>query len=154
MSMLLAPMPELRNRVPVEGQFSQEEYEQISRGAIPWDMDHKWLIFLEEDWLYYYRGWSPFCIYQCRLEKRGDMYEIAEAWVNRDSNQYQRTDDVADATLMRRLIDDVLLEKWKTISPPAAPPTAPCPYCGQPLRTSLAKQCRFCRRDWHNPEIV
>jgi hypothetical protein len=32
--------------------------------------------------------------------------------------------------------------------------TPPCPYCGEPLRTSLAKQCRFCRRDWHDPENV
>src|SRR4051812_10503552 len=29
-------------------------------------------------------------------------------------------------------------------------PTAPCPYCGQPLRTPLAKQCRHCRKDWHD----
>lgn len=29
---------------------------------------------------------------------------------------------------------------------------APCPYCGMPLRTSLAKQCQHCRRDWHNPQ--
>jgi hypothetical protein len=28
----------------------------------------------------------------------------------------------------------------------------PCPYCGEPLRSSLAKQCRHCRRDWHDPE--
>ena len=32
--------------------------------------------------------------------------------------------------------------------------TPPCPYCGSPLRTQLAKQCRFCRRDWHDPENV
>jgi hypothetical protein len=25
----------------------------------------------------------------------------------------------------------------------------PCPYCGKPLRTSLAKQCRYCLKDWH-----
>lgn len=36
---------------------------------------------------------------------------------------------------------------------PAKEPT-PCPYCGEPLRTSLAKQCRFCRRDWHDEDNV
>ena len=28
--------------------------------------------------------------------------------------------------------------------------TPPCPYCGKPLRTSLARQCRFCHADWHD----
>ena len=32
--------------------------------------------------------------------------------------------------------------------------SAPCPFCGMPLRTSLARQCRHCRRDWHDPELV
>jgi hypothetical protein len=34
---------------------------------------------------------------------------------------------------------------------PPAPPATPYPYCGKPLRTAQAKQCRFCRRDWHDP---
>ncbi|CAN5841243.1 hypothetical protein BH20ACI4_BH20ACI4_26540 [soil metagenome] len=25
-----------------------------------------------------------------------------------------------------------------------------CPYCGEKLRTPVAKQCRFCKRDWHD----
>ena len=29
-------------------------------------------------------------------------------------------------------------------------PGPPCPYCGEPLRTPRAKQCRKCRRDWHD----
>ena len=29
-----------------------------------------------------------------------------------------------------------------------------CPYCSHPLRTSLAKQCRFCRNDWHDAQNV
>ena len=32
--------------------------------------------------------------------------------------------------------------------------TLPCPYCGKALRTSLAKQCRYCRRDWHDSTNV
>jgi hypothetical protein len=31
---------------------------------------------------------------------------------------------------------------------------APCPYCGAPLRTKRAKQCRHCKRDWHDSEVA
>src|ERR1700754_274108 len=32
--------------------------------------------------------------------------------------------------------------------------TAPCPYCGEQLRTEYAKQCRHCKRDWHDENSV
>jgi len=31
---------------------------------------------------------------------------------------------------------------------------APCPYCGQPLRTPKARQCVDCGMDWHDPSHV
>jgi hypothetical protein len=34
------------------------------------------------------------------------------------------------------------------------PPTPPCPYCGEPLVTARAKQCRLCFADFHNPAQV
>jgi hypothetical protein len=33
-------------------------------------------------------------------------------------------------------------------------PGPPCPYCGAPLRTPAAKQCRQCGTDWHDPSNV
>src|SRR5262245_31679511 len=36
--------------------------------------------------------------------------------------------------------------------PPGA--DAPCPYCGKPLRSEYAKQCRHCLRDWHDENNV
>jgi hypothetical protein len=40
--------------------------------------------------------------------------------------------------------------RGRPIAPEGDSPT-PCPYCGKPLQTALAKQCRHCRRDWHDP---
>ena len=30
----------------------------------------------------------------------------------------------------------------------------PCPYCGRPLRTVLAKQCFECGTDWHDASNI
>jgi hypothetical protein len=30
----------------------------------------------------------------------------------------------------------------------------PCPYCEQPLKTSVARQCLSCGMDWHDPANV
>jgi len=38
--------------------------------------------------------------------------------------------------------------------PSKEPESKPCPYCGQPLRAPLAKQCFECHMDWHDPNNV
>ncbi len=46
-------------------------------------------------------------------------------------------------------------------SPPYDPPeesiyypAVPCPYCGETLRTAIARQCRFCKMDWHDAQNI
>lgn len=56
-------------------------------------------------------------------------------------------------------------QRWREENPPQErepsgprifnlPEPGPCPYCGEPLRTSIARQCRFCKMDWHDPTNV
>lgn len=104
------PIPELRALLQLDRTFSRKEYQKIKQGVIPRDMDDKWFIFLEEDWLYLHRR-SGNCIYQVRLEPAGAGCRIAEAWVNRDPKQYNCTDDKYDAKFLLWLIDAIILDK-------------------------------------------
>ncbi len=83
----IQPMPELKTRLQVEEIFTKEEYEYLTWGLIPMSMDDKWFIYLEDDWLYYHRSWTGYCVFQVRLERFEDGYSIAEAWVNYNPNQ-------------------------------------------------------------------
>ena len=105
------PMPASKSRLSFNRDFTQEEYDLIALGLIPHSMDEKWLIFLEDDRLYFHRSWTGTCVYQLRLENNGGNYSVAEAWVNRDPNQYKGTDDAYDAALISFLIDNFLLGK-------------------------------------------
>lgn len=56
-------------------------------------------------------------------------------------------------------------QRWREENPPVErkplppplfnpPEPGPCPYCGQPLRTAIARQCRLCKMNWHDPTNV
>jgi hypothetical protein len=104
-------MPASKSRLSFHRKFTQEEYDRIALGLISRSMDEKWLIFLENNWLYFHRSWTGACIYQLRLEDNGSSYSVAEAWVNRDPKQYKCKDDGYDVELISFLIDNFLLGK-------------------------------------------
>lgn len=104
-------MPKLKTRLQLDLTFSTEEYQRISLGLVPEQMEDKWFIYLEGEWLYFHRSWTGHCIYQLRLEPDGNGYKVAEAWVNRNPDQYTEADDSYDATLLTFLIERLLLGK-------------------------------------------
>lgn len=101
------PLPEKRELLPFhlyfQRPFSQEEFKKICLGHMPADMDDRWFIFFENDWLYFHRSWTGYCMYQLRFEQQGLSYHVKEAWVNRDINQYTCDDAEWDIWQLRGL---------------------------------------------------
>lgn len=104
-------MPALKVQLQFEMEFSPAEYEQLALGLLPRDMDDRWFIFLEDNWLSIHRSWTGFCIYLCRIEPDAAKYKVVETWVNRNSEQYNASDDSWDCALLFWLINTFLLGK-------------------------------------------
>src|SRR5258708_3375907 len=104
------PMPATKKELVFGRHFTEQEFERISLGVIPKQMDDKWFIFLEDLQLNFHRSWTGHCIYQVRFDKKGEEFLVAEAWVNR-GEEYRNSDDNYDVALLSFLIDNFLLSK-------------------------------------------
>jgi len=105
------PFPAARAPIPLMREYTAAEYVQIARGLIPRDMDDRWFIYLEGETLALHRSWTGACIFLVRFAPSGDGYQIAEAWANRDPEQYRVTDVHRDVIDIARLIDLLLLKQ-------------------------------------------
>jgi len=105
------PFPADRARLKLEQAFSAAEWDALQQGVIPEEMEDKWFIYEERGWLYFHRSWTGFCVFRVWLKKTPTGGEIAEAWVNRNKEQYTCVDDAYDAQLLSWLIDVLLLKR-------------------------------------------
>ncbi len=102
-------MPERQAQLAFLSQYTAAEAERIHSGLVPAQMEDKWFVFMEEGQLHLHRSWSGYCMFRVLLEPWGEGLRVAEAWVNRDPEQYSGTDDVYDVALLAYLIDRLLL---------------------------------------------
>ena len=102
-------MPARRERFDLPLLFLDAEAEQMGGGHVPNGMDDKWFIFFEEGWLYFHRSWTGYCIYAVRLDGSPAGVRIAEAWVNRNQEQYKSPGLDTDRRMVEQLIRTRLL---------------------------------------------
>ena len=102
------PMPEERAELDYTRSLTTEEYTALIQGVIPRSQDDRWFAFEVDDWFSLCRSWTGNCIYRVRLEDLGDEWQIAEAWVNRNPDQYASEEDEADVLMLDRLIDGII----------------------------------------------
>lgn len=106
------PKPTQHERLNYEAQFSEAEVSQIAEGLVPQCMEDKWFIFLEGGWLHFHRSWTGSLIYWLRLEEvSAGCYQVAEAHVSRDADQYKELDLDYDLQLLDFLLRRFLLHQ-------------------------------------------
>ena len=115
----VAAMPESKTRLDYQRTFTPAEYDKLRRGLVPRNMDQRWFIFMEDDWLFIHRDSSGFCIYQARVDRINDEYSVAEAYANRDPHQYKGVNDEYDKQMLGWIIECLLLGNKQ--SPPPRP---------------------------------
>ena len=91
-------------------QFSEQQVEKFKEGFLSMGMEDKWVIFYEEDWLYFHRSWTGFGIFKAQIIQEGEGYTINEFWAERDQEKYQNEEDSKDIELLFILIAEFLLE--------------------------------------------
>lgn len=97
-----------KEKIPLEGFYTDVEAEAIGNGLIPESMDDKWFIYTENSWVNFHRSWSGQCIFMLKLEASPTGVRVAEAWVSRDSSQYQSPGVDAELETLTNLIMKLL----------------------------------------------
>jgi hypothetical protein len=103
------PMPKKTASLKFEAEYTLEEFEKISRGFIPMDMDDKFFIFCEDDILRVHHSWTHQCIFEIEFEHQQECIRVTNAIVNRNPKQYTTTDEAYNVKLLAFCIDHFLL---------------------------------------------
>ena len=102
------PMPEQRAQLRFHRTLDEPQYRALIQGIIPRSQDDRWFAFEVDDWFSMCRSATGNCIFRVRIEELDEGWRISEAWVNRDPNQYDSTDDDVDAMMLERLLDGII----------------------------------------------
>jgi len=83
-------------RIGVNLHFTEKQYSRLKMGLIPHQMEDKWFIFFEDDWLYFHRSWTGHEIYRANIIKENQGYAIREFWAERNTDKYSNKDAAVD----------------------------------------------------------
>jgi len=96
-------------RIDIDLVFTDKQFSKLTMGLIPQQMEDKWFIYYEEEWLYFHRSWTGNGMYKAKLNKITDGYSIKEFWAERNQEKYNNEDDNTDIETFSFLIARGLL---------------------------------------------
>ncbi len=94
--------------------FTNLQYEMITYGILSIDMDCKWDIVFEDNWLHFYRSWTLFEWFKCYIYKDIDnIYKIDGFYVEttdtekRPSNRFKDGTIASDEEVITRFLEPI-----------------------------------------------
>lgn len=96
-------------RIVVDLHFTDKQFLKLTNGLIPQQMEDKWFIYYENEWLYFHRSWTGNGMYKAKLNKETDGYSITEFWAERNQEKHKNEDDNSDIETFSFLIARGLL---------------------------------------------
>src|SRR5687768_2755564 len=91
-------------RIEIALRFTGRQFSKLKKGFIPQQMEEKWFIFYENDWLYFHRSWTGYGIYRAQLIKGEGGYTIKEFWAERNKEKYKNINAKEDIETISSLI--------------------------------------------------
>ncbi len=105
-------MPKENISVILNKKITGNEMEKIKQGLTPKEMEDKWLIFSENNFIHFHRSWTGFCIYRAEYKKtENNDFVITKLIINRNHRQYKGKDNEYDKKIFEYLLDSLLLKK-------------------------------------------
>ena len=96
-------------RIAIDLHLTDKQFSKLTNGLIPQQMEDKWFIYYENEWLYFHRSWTGNGMYKAKLNKETDGYSITEFWAERNQEKYKNEDDNTDVETFSFLIARGLL---------------------------------------------
>ena len=105
------PIAENADQLPANKLYHLEQWDQISRGLMPEEMEDKWFIYEENYWVYFHRSWTGICIFKAHFSIQGENLVLDEAFVDAETlgENLVRKDRYQD--FLYWLVDHFLLGK-------------------------------------------
>jgi hypothetical protein len=99
-----APLPEQRAALGFKEVFTVDQFHCLQAGSISQEMENKWDIAFEGEWLLVCRSWTGSIIFGLRFAVDESHAEVCESWVNRDPEQHRGDNVDRDRELLHQVI--------------------------------------------------
>lgn len=99
--------------LPYSARFSAAQYELLRRGLVPKEMEDKWFIYFEAQYLYFHRSWTGQPAYRVKVETPGASAVVTEALLDASLGERPPEERAHHAKLVDFLVSNLLLGQQK-----------------------------------------